>query len=643
MTFRDPESRFRKLLARLQSKNPKSIRLTSRKRRRRFLVELMEPRMVLASITGTDNNDTLTSTNAADTLTGLAGDDVYVFSNGFGQDVVVEATNKGKDTLDFSRVTTNLTFTFNADGSVDIVDSSNNANSVRAANIENLIGGQGNDTYRFLSGARGSFHIDETPGGQDTFDFSPLTTAITFDLGSTVAQTVTTNLELTLSSVNAFEHVIGGSAADRLTGNDLDNRLTGNGGNDVLIGGFGDDTYILSNNGGVDTITEADENGAGEDTLDFSSVTGNVTVRQASDGSFSLIQSSHTIAFDNIEHLRGGTGTNTLDFASAPAGLVVNLLKGTATEFLSISGFRNVTGSRFNDSLIGDASANVLSGGDGDDILSGGNGADSLDGGNGADRLYEQRDVNFTLTNTNLTATGGGINGSEQDTLTSLELAELVGGFGANTINASAFTGNVTLDGGSIIPLASLNGGQGVRRTNSEQTNLAAASLLSELNQGNGVRRVNGADFRITLTDGKTIDVDLTNSVTTIQNVIDAVTTAANAVENGRLLIEIDADTQNSLLLRDTKDLGGDLSVTALNSSFAAEDLGVLRTGSGPYLSGLPISDTSHDLRITLSDGTRLDVNLSSVDTVDELLTKLNQLDPQFTVRLNNAGQASIS
>lgn len=52
-----------------------------------------------------------------------------------------------------------------------------------------------------------------------------------------------------------------------------------------------------------------------------------------------------------------------------------------------IKGVENVTGSKFNDYLWGDAGNNVLKGGDGDDFLDGHDGADILEGGAGADYL----------------------------------------------------------------------------------------------------------------------------------------------------------------------------------------------------------------------------------------------------------------
>lgn len=94
------------------------------------------------------------------------------------------------------------------------------------------------------------------------------------------------------------------------------------------------------------------------------------------------------------------------------------------------------------DSLDGGNGTDRLAGDDGNDILTGGPGSDTLNGGAGSDLIVESADVNFTLTSTQLT--GPGI-----DQLLSIEMARLTGGIGNNVMNASAFGGPVTLNGGA--------------------------------------------------------------------------------------------------------------------------------------------------------------------------------------------------
>jgi Ca2+-binding RTX toxin-like protein len=74
--------------------------------------------------------------------------------------------------------------------------------------------------------------------------------------------------------------------------------------------------------------------------------------------------------------LGGGAGADTVDYSASLAGVTVNLAitgaqSGGDAAGDVLSNFENVTGSAFNDSLIGDAGANVLRGGAGDDVLIG--------------------------------------------------------------------------------------------------------------------------------------------------------------------------------------------------------------------------------------------------------------------------------
>jgi len=75
--------------------------------------------------------------------------------------------------------------------------------------------------------------------------------------------------------------------------------------------------------------------------------------------------------------LDGGTGTDTAVYSASSAGVNVNLANAGAQSGGDAAGdvlsnFENITGSAFNDTLIGDAGANVLTGGAGNDVLIGG-------------------------------------------------------------------------------------------------------------------------------------------------------------------------------------------------------------------------------------------------------------------------------
>ena len=94
--------------------------------------------------------------------------------------------------------------------------------------------------------------------------------------------------------------------------------------------------------------------------------------------------------------LNGGAGIDTLDTSDSAndvvtQGVTVNLQNGTATDGHgytdTLSGIENVDGTRFNDTITGDALTNELRGEDGNDRLNGGDGNDALYGGDGDDTL----------------------------------------------------------------------------------------------------------------------------------------------------------------------------------------------------------------------------------------------------------------
>jgi VCBS repeat-containing protein len=132
----------------------------------------------------------------------------------------------------------------------------------------------------------------------------------------------------------------GGTATVTITiiGEDTDDTVTGDSGANVLDGGDGDDTV---------------SGGAGNDTLG------------------------------------GGAGVDTVDYSGAAAGVIARLNTGLVSNdgdggSDTLSGFENIEGSAFNDTLVGAAGANTLSGGAGQDYLIGLGGNDVLVGGSGA-------------------------------------------------------------------------------------------------------------------------------------------------------------------------------------------------------------------------------------------------------------------
>jgi Ca2+-binding RTX toxin-like protein len=157
----------------------------------------------------------------------------------------------------------------------------------------------------------------------------------------------------------------GSDSSDGGAGNDL---IYGNGGNDTLVGGAGIDT--LNGGDGNDVITSDGDGGTyrgdgGNDTL------------------FSGLGS---------ETMDGGAGIDTIDHTAFAGNYVFNMATGL-TNFggESYINFENANMGAGNDSVTGNASANLINGGAGNDTLEGGLGQDTLTGGTGNDffRLTE--------------------------------------------------------------------------------------------------------------------------------------------------------------------------------------------------------------------------------------------------------------
>ena len=160
--------------------------------------------------------------------------------------------------------------------------------------------------------------------------------------------------------------------------------------------------------------------------------------------------------FDNI--INGGAGSDTVNYSDSTAFVNVNLTTGvgtgTAAGSDTLVSIENATGSAFDDTLIGDGGANVLTGGAGNDWLEarGGNdtyvfgdnaGTDNVVESSGTDTLdFTPATVNLTfgLNAANVNVTGTGIN----TTHTGHAIENLVGGASNDQFNVNtAWTGNL--------------------------------------------------------------------------------------------------------------------------------------------------------------------------------------------------------
>ena len=142
--------------------------------------------------------------------------------------------------------------------------------------------------------------------------------------------------------------VYGTTGHDTLYGEGDNDFIAGRAGNDMLYGGDGNDTLVGGY--GNDMLY----GGNGDDTL---------------------------VAGLNSDILDGGSGNDTASFGDATSAVTANLSTGIAThgsDTDTLVNIENISGSHFNDTLIGDSHNNVITGGQGNDILTGGDGIDTF-------------------------------------------------------------------------------------------------------------------------------------------------------------------------------------------------------------------------------------------------------------------------
>ncbi|MBP6014326.1 MAG: AHH domain-containing protein [Alphaproteobacteria bacterium] len=449
------------------------------------------------SITGDGNANTLDGGAGNDTLTGAAGADALIGGSGIdtanyaAASVAIVAnltTGVGTGTGDSNGDTYNGIENLTGGTGNDTLTGDANANVLNGgAGTDGLVGNDGDDTL--IGGAAG----DSLNGGNgiDTVSYSTSTAAVTASLTTNTG----TVGDASGDTFTAVENLTGGSANDTLTGNTGVNVLIGGAGNDTLDGGGGNDTLI----GGAGS--DAFNGNTGTDTVSYVTATAAITVSMTSTtgaagdaiGDTFTANSVEAIAgsgFDDsitgdgnantldggagndtltgaagADALIGGSGIDTANYAAASVAIVANLTTGVGTgtgdsNGDTYNGIENLTGGTGNDTLTGDANANVLNGGagtdglvgnDGDDTLIGGAAGDSLNGGNGIDTVsYSTSTAAVTASLTTNTGTVGDASG---DTFTAVENLTggsandtLTGNTGANTL--SGLAGVDTLDGG---------------------------------------------------------------------------------------------------------------------------------------------------------------------------------------------------
>jgi Ca2+-binding RTX toxin-like protein len=255
----------------------------------------------------------------------------------------------------------------------------------------------------------------------------------------------------------------GGKGNDRLYGQNANDTLIGGSGDDSLYGGAGDDTYIFGRGYGRDIISEKEDGGDGNDTVQLSGLdradiefgvlsntnnTNSIILRIRDTGE--TLRLDHWFAGEQyrVEQFRfsdGSAMTGAEVLQAALAGGVLGTDAGEALYGPAATGSR-IDGQGGNDWLYGGSGDDTILGGTGNDYLDAGTGNDALQSGEGNDTLYGSSG-NDTLDGE---AGDDKLYGNDGNDV-------LIGGTGNDTLYGNA--GNDTLDGGAGSD--SLQGGAG--------------------------------------------------------------------------------------------------------------------------------------------------------------------------------------
>lgn len=369
-----------------------------------LLGTLLLPTTVFAAanpaINGTENADVIDGTSADDEINGLGGNDEI---NGKGGDDILSG-GEGDDELNGDGGSDTL---LGGDGN-DTLKGGNNQDTLYGDDGDDelygqdaddtLNGGNGNDTVHggngqdLLIGSDGNDDYDGAAGNYDKLTYEELTYGVDVNLQTETAVEFPTNASNSKSDTIVNVEMVEGTAFnDSIVGNNKTNILDGGAGDDVIDADSGDD-YVKGSSG-----NDIVEGGAGTDTLSYAHSDYAVSI----DFADSSQQNTGVNGLDTItgfEDLIGSVFGDTLNGDSNEneiyGGLGSDVINGQAGDD-TIYGDEAFTG---NNDLIAELYSNagatgvegddIINGGDGEDIIYGNGGNDTINGGNDADSLY---------------------------------------------------------------------------------------------------------------------------------------------------------------------------------------------------------------------------------------------------------------
>jgi Ca2+-binding RTX toxin-like protein len=217
------------------------------------------------SLRGNNGTNRIDGKGGEDRMTGYGGNDTYYVDS--GKDVIVEASDKGSDTVRAS-----VSYDLDDDVSVETLMTSSTT-STKALNLT------GNDLVQSIRGNNGDNRIDGKGGadrmtgydGDDTYYVDHSRDQV-IEAAGEGSDTVRASVSFTLAADTEVENLLAASASSTrgldLTGNAVGQKITGNAGvntidggagRDTLRGGLGNDVFVFSTalgGGNIDTLAD---------------------------------------------------------------------------------------------------------------------------------------------------------------------------------------------------------------------------------------------------------------------------------------------------------------------------------------------------------------------------------------------------
>ena len=305
------------------------------------------------TITSGIGNDTITAGKGNDIINGGDGNDVYYYNSGDGYDTITDSSGYDKIIFGSGIVPNNFSYKQENNDLIIYV----NAEKTQGIRISGYYSGKQIEELCFANG-----------------------TIINLPLQNLTLEQTAENETI---NGNATDEVIYGQGGnDTINAGSGNDTLIGGKGNDYLNGGTDNDTYIYHPGDGLDTITDnAGENkiifGEGIDLHDlkFTQINNNLLIYLNNDKSQGIIINNFFV--------NNGSRINEIHFADnsvfylSETGLTLDQTERTDNMTLS--------GTDYDDTLIGGAGNDTINAKDDDDILIGNKGSDTLNGGQGRD------------------------------------------------------------------------------------------------------------------------------------------------------------------------------------------------------------------------------------------------------------------